>query len=465
MRSRTNRPDPDGRGAAPYGWSPMLVLAAVNLVDGAEKSLVAGALPLLQDEWGFSDTWGGAIPAADAAISAVVLLPAGYLADRVTRTRLLAIVVLSWAVLSTASAAAVSFAMFFAVRFVLGAANALDNPPASSLLADFYPSRSRGRAFGTQRIALALGTAIGLAVGGGVGELLGWRAPFLVMALPGLAVALLCARLVEPPRGGLDRAHHEAGPYRPPGEETPTEATGDGPSGSGGTPLPGAAGPRGQLRLVRTLLSIPTVRSLYLGLTLTLLGLQGVVFWLPSFLERTHDLTEGRAAALTGAVFLLTSLPGSLVGGALGDRAGLGRPGGRIVVVAASVAAGAGLLIAGLVVPVLAPQLLLVAAAVFVLSFSVPNYAAATADVIPAPVRGTGFSVFTLLVSVGGALGPLLVGLVSDLGSLRLALVVAVLPALVGSPVVLRAAATHDADVASARAAVAPTLAPRRDRG
>ena len=39
-----------------------------------------------------------------------------------------------------------------------------------------------------------------------------------------------------------------------------------------------------------------------------------------------------------------------------------------------------------------------------------PNFAAATADVLPARIRGTGFALFTFLLTLGGALGPLVVG-------------------------------------------------------
>ena len=119
-----------------------------------EANFIPGVLSLLQDEWGFGDTAAGAIPTAMAIAGLVVTLPAGYLADRHNRTTVLALVVASWSVFTLASALATSFAMFFAIRVLLGTAAHIDNPCSSSLITDFYPAESRARVFALQRAAL-----------------------------------------------------------------------------------------------------------------------------------------------------------------------------------------------------------------------------------------------------------------------------------------------------------------------
>lgn len=422
------------------GWLPAIVLVSVNLVDGASDSIVAGVLPLLQDEWGFSDTLGGAIPTAAALMGIVVLLPAGWMADHLRRTRILAVVVGVWALLTTASALATAFWIFFATRLVLGAANHLDNPPASSLLADFYPARIRGRVFGYQRVAHTLGGAFGILVGGVVGQLLGWRAPFLVMVVPGAIVACACLSLREPARGESDRLD-ETGAI----DETDAELAAE---------LGPRLGAREYLREVRAVLRIPTIRLLYLGVTVTFLGLNAIAFWLPSFLERSYDLGEGAAAAITGGVGLPAALAGSIVGGAWGDRRAAVARRERIVFMNTTLLLGALGVIVAFAVHVLAIQMFISLFAVFFILVSIPNFAAATAEVLPARRRGTGFAAFTFVLVAGGALGPLLVGALSDAtGSLRLALAAAALPAIPGAFVVRRAAHTIDADAEAARAA------------
>jgi MFS family permease len=439
-----------GSATAPFGWRPAAVLTAVNLVDGAESAVVIGALPLLQDEWSFSDTWAGAIATAASIAGLFALLPAGWMADHLRRTRVLGFVLATWALLTTASAAAVAFWMFFLVRVVLGAAMHIDNPPASSLLADSYAPGLRGRVFGYQRVAFVVGTALGIGIGGGVGDLLGWRAAFLVMVVPGLVVAWLCWRLPEPTRGALDTVVDPTAPADVPDaralvlEELELGTLDD---------LEHGGGARGQLRRVRETLRIPTVRILYLGLTVAFLGFNGIAFWLPTYFERTHDLSEGAAAGITAVAAVIAGLGGSITGGVLGDRRERRAVGGRVEIVVVSLGVGGVFLLAGIAVSALALQVLLITIAAFTLSLSFPNFAAAAADVLPARTRGTGFALFTFLLTLGGALGPLIVGGVSEVtDSLGLALAVGVVPTLPGALVVTRARATIAADMAAARA-------------
>ena len=436
---------------APFGWRPAAVLTGVNFVDGAESAVVIGALPLLQDEWGFSDAWAGAIATAAAIAGLAALLPAGWMADHLPRPRMLGFVLATWAVLTTASAAAVAFWMFFLIRVVLGAAMHVDNPPASSLLADSYPPAMRGRVFGYQRVAFIVGTGIGIGIGGGVGDALGWRAAFLVMVVPGLVVAALCWRLHEPERGALDR--DEAGPAVIEAlalgelEEIRTDGR-----------------MRQELARVREALRIPTIRMLYIGLTVAFLGFNGIAFWLPTYLERTHDISEGAAAGITAGAAVLAGIGGAYLGGVIGDRRERRRVGARVEVVVLSLAVGGVILIAALLLPGLGPQVAALVAAAFVLSLSFANFAATTADVLPARIRGTGFALFTFLITIGSALGPLVVGGISEAtGSLGLALGICVVPTLPGALVVAGARATAAADTAAARSSVAPDYAAGSD--
>jgi MFS family permease len=201
-------PPRDGISAhdpAPFGWAPLVVLMAVGFVDAMESRIIGGALPLIIEEFGLSDTMAGAVPTAITIAGAIVTLPAGYLADRYHRTNLMALVVLSWAFLLVGTALAGTFAVFFAMRIVLGAADTIDNPSSSSLLGDLYPPLTRAKAYGWQRVTTFVGGALGTTFGAVVGALLGWRWAYAFMIVPGLVCAWLCWRLREPVRGFMDR--------------------------------------------------------------------------------------------------------------------------------------------------------------------------------------------------------------------------------------------------------------------
>jgi MFS family permease len=206
---------------------------------------------------------------------------------------------------------------------------------------------------------------------------------------------------------------------------------------------------------VRETLRIPTVRRLYVGLTVAFLGFNGLAFWLPTFLERTHEVSEATASGVTAVLALIAGVGGAVVGGVLGDRLAAKGADKRIALVGISLILGAGALLTALAMPSFAAQAFVLTIAAFLLTLGFPNFAAAAADVLPAATRGTGFALFTFLLTLGSALGPLIVGGVSDAtGSLGIALAVSALPTIPGAFVVLRARSSIAADIARARGEV-----------
>jgi MFS family permease len=449
-----------GSRVGPSGWRPAAILTAVVLVDSIDQGLVPGTLSLLQDDWGFSDTLGGAIPTAALVVGFCALVPAGWMADHLRRVRVLTLVVASWAALTVLSGLAVSFWTFFVVRMALGGASHVDNPVSSSLLADFYPPLARGRVFAVQRLSFVVGTGVGIGIGGLVGEWLGWRAAFLVVVIPGLVVAALVATLHEPVRGALDRpdlldqhhgldAHDAAQTVR--AEAEPPAALLDEIDDT--APRLGAGGVRAYLGDFRGTLRIRTVRTIYFGLTMTVLGFNGIAYWLPTYLERDFDLSEGGAAVITGVVAITAGLLGAVLGGALGDRVEATRVGARVRLTGLSLFVGSALVLLGFSLEALPTTAVVVGLGATLLSFAFPNLAAAAADVLPARRRGTGFAMFGFLLTLGSALGPLVIGAISEAtGSLQLAILLAVFPAIPGSLVVLGGYATFATDAATARA-------------
>ncbi len=377
-----------------------MILTLVVLIDALDQGIVPGVLPLLQDEWGFSDLWAGAIPTAALLVGFVALVPAGWMADHLVRVRVLTVVVASWALLTTASGIAVAFWMFFLVRMVLGAAANVDNPISSALIADYYPPRLRGRVFAVQRLAYVVGTGVGILIGGAVGEAFGWRAAFFVLVVPGLAVAGACLLLREPRRGALDADPSETAEPAPVGptatlEEIELDAERPEPSGSVGE----------YLRQFLDVLRIPTFRSIVVGVTVTFLGFNGIAFWLPTFFQRHHDVSDATAGAITAVVAVGAGVLGTWLGGALGDRREARAAGGRIQLTFATQVIGAPLLAVGLAAPSLPVTVVAVLLGATLFSIGFPNLAAAAADVLPARRRGTGFAMFGFLVTMGSALG------------------------------------------------------------
>lgn len=443
---RVRRGDP-----APFGWWPAVCIALVAAVDRIEYNLLAGALPKIQEEFGFGDAAAGGIATAGSIAAVVLLLPAGRLADRAHRTKTVAAVVAVWAVLTVGTGLAAGYATLFAVRVLLGAAGQLYNPPASSLLADFHPGSGRGRAFGFERMAYFGGLPVGVIAGGALAEYVGWRVGFFLVALPGIAIALLVLTLREPLRGTGDRL--TVWYQQEPGVPTEEEAQPPGASAAA-SPTPEAPAPESSARQqIGELLAIPTLRSVVAGLSIVFFGLGGLFYWMPSFYDRKFGLGEADAAAVAGGAGLVGIVAGIILGSRLGDRHHGVRPGWRITLGGAGLVLGTCALAGAVASPSLVPQVACFALANFGFAVALANLTAANADVVAAQRRGLGFAVLQMVMSLAGSLGPWLIGMVSDAtGSLGTAFAVVLAPLAVGCVVVLRARSTYDTDASRALA-------------
>ncbi|MGW0804697.1 MFS transporter [Nonomuraea sp. NPDC002799] len=437
-RRRLGSPPPGGISATdpnPFGWGPFVVLFVVGMVDRIEANLMAGVLPLLQAEWGFSDTAAGSIPTAAALAAAAVALPAGYLADRRSRTKIITVVVLCWALATLGSGLAAGFAVFYLMRVLLAAAEVIDNPAVGSLLADFYPAATRMQVYGWTRMTTYLG-GVGTLLGGVIGQAFGWRAAFLLMAIPGALTAILAWRLREPQRGQMDKIMATAGVPRPaPGVTEPPQA---------GVTVKPPFWPQ-----VRQVLAIRTLVLVSLGVMILTLGLGGVYFWLPSLMVRVFGMETGVASSISGGVSIVGVLAGTVIGTHLGKRLHGRVKGGRLLIGGSGITIGSVLLGVALLMSSPVALVVLVLLAITISSTAIPTCTACIADVVAARSRGLGFAVLQLLLTIGVAFGPLIVGLTSDAtGSLLLAMYALIVPMILGGLVVLGSRGPYEREAA-----------------
>lgn len=422
---------------APFGWWPAIAIGLVAFIDRVEVNLIAGALPAIQDHFGFSDTVAGAIPTAASIAAALLLLPAGRLADRAPRVATVVIVVLIWSLFSVLSGLATTFAMFFLVRIAIGAAGQLYNPPASSLIADYYPSRSRGKAFGIERAGYYMGLPAGVIIGGAVAEAFDWRAVFFIAAVPGVVIAIAMATVKEPLRGLGDRIDR----LRAGGADT---------ASTGGVHTTATIN-ASIIDEAKTLLKVRTLRGVIGAQAMLSLGVAGLFYWLPTFFERVEDIGESAASGLAGGVGGTGIVIGIVLGSRMGDKA---RPGGwRIRVACGFLLIGAIGLSLTVLIPGVPMRAAMVALACIGFAGAIPNLTAAAADVVPSASRGMGFALLQFLTTLGGAFGPLLVGFMSDtLNSISLAMLCLLPPLFFSIAILARVRSTYDEDAKTALA-------------
>jgi MFS family permease len=425
---------------------PLLVMAGVSLVDQIDTAVARGVLPVLEDEWHLSDTQLGLITSVFVVVATIATIPAGWVADHYRRTRVIGWTLLSWSGLILLSATAVNYVNLLVARAIMGVGQAVDDPASTSYLGDSYPARMRGRVFSATQVSFFLGTGIGLALGGWVGETFGWRWAFAVVGLPGAVVAIAAFRLREPRRGEAELP--ESMTWEEIAALPPREVT----HASGAEGLsPGQFARLASTELIsqlRMIFGIRTMRYVLIGVAALLFTVAGISTWLPIYYERYSDMSVTRATALVGVVLGVGGLIGTIGGGWFSDHYHHRWKGGRIVIVVWSAVLCAVLFMISFAVEPVGLRIALQFVGVVAAAGCAPGLRAAMTDVVPPDSRGVGASAMALTSSLlGTALAPVLVGAVSSLtGSLVTAFYITFPPVILGLMLLLRARHTLEDD-------------------
>jgi len=428
---------------------PMWVLGLVLMVDAADQSILRGVAPLLKSAFHVSDAAIGFLASAFVFVNALVTIPAGYLADRLHRKRVIAWTIVLWSGITALTGAAGSFVQLILIRAALGFGLGITEPSANSLLIDYYPGQQRGRAFSVQQLLNFIGLGVGLGAGGAVGSALGWRWAFVLVGLPGVVTALLVFRLREPRRGhgdaltmGIESSLDDASDQRPPlfehGLRTFT-----------------ADMIRGLRDDIKTIMSIPSMRLVLVGVGVLLFSVTGITFWLPVYLERFAHMTVTEASGAVGGMLVIGGVTGTLAGGSAADRFYGRIQGARVAIPAYCIMVATALFVVSFL-PIPTPLVLVLETlGVFVSTLSIPALRAGAGDAMPANLRGAGFAAFSLISIVGGAaLAPPVLGALSDATNLRIAFLICMPAVFLGALILLRARRHLDEDVAKVLMAV-----------
>jgi MFS transporter, Spinster family, sphingosine-1-phosphate transporter len=289
----------------------LAILAFINLFNYLDRYVVAALVESLKhSELALSDAQLGSLMSGFLIVFALVAPVFGALGDRYSRPRLIAFGVGCWSLATALSGLAGSFAALFAARASVGVGEAAYVTVGPSLLSDYFPRGQRGRVMAIFFCAIPVGSALGYVVGGLMGTHFGWRTAFFVAGIPGLALALLCLGLTDPPRGSQDPDE--------PGVEAPgVEAPGvEAPAPGSESATQSASGSRATyLRLLGNRPYVLTV----LGYAAYTFAMGGLAYWMPAFLERTRGVPAGEATVSFGIIVVITGFIGTFAGGWLGD--------------------------------------------------------------------------------------------------------------------------------------------------
>jgi MFS family permease len=240
---------------------------------------------LLQKEFALDDHHVGLLTAAFMicyVVAAPLIVP---LADRFPRKWIIAAGAFVWSLATLLTAVTHSYDDLLLRHAIVGIGEATFIALSPAFLSDLFPETIRGRVMGCFYIATPVGSALGYVVGGYFGHRYGWRAPFMVSALPGLMLAFGVLVLREPLRGASD---HLA--------DTVERGT------------------------VRGLLRNSAFLTVTLGAAMMTFAVGGMAAWMPTFQSRICHVPLERADRAFGGVTVIAGTIATLFGGWLGDR-------------------------------------------------------------------------------------------------------------------------------------------------
>ena len=270
----------------------LLVVYIFNFIDRQIVNILAEPI---SRELGLSDTQIGLMTGIAFALFYTVLgLPIARYADKVTthRGKLIAAALVIWSAMTAVCGLAQNFVQLLLARMGVGIGEAGCTPAAHSLIADRVPAERRASALAFYALGIPVGSLLGLMVGGLLADTLGWRMAFMVVGLPGIALAVVVLLVLKDGNRQLQTAAK-----------------------------PGAAPDTLWQSLTAVMRSRAYVLLLVAGSSASFLS-YGKGTWTTIFFQRSHGLSPGEVGFYFGLWGGLAGVAGTLLGGWLADRFG-----------------------------------------------------------------------------------------------------------------------------------------------
>ncbi|MGO8984572.1 MAG: spinster family MFS transporter [Terriglobales bacterium] len=370
-----------------YPRTALALLTTLNLFNYIDRSVLFAVQDLVKAEFHRSDAAFGLLTSVFFIFYMCAAPFMGPLSVRFSRKRVIVAGALVWSVATLLTAVTTSFNGLLIRHTLVGIGEASFVILSPTFVADMFPVEKRGRVMGVFYLAIPVGTALGYLLGGFMGPIHGWRAPFYVGAAPGVLLALLLLLIPEPPLGQFDA----------PEMKTPERDT------------------------VKGLIHNPAFLTATLGMAMMTFALGGLQVWMPTFLHRAHGYSLLQANMIFGLSTISNGLIASLAGGWISDRLLRRTRSAHYLVSAVSLALG----IPAMCVALFAsgrPMVVGIFVAEFLLLFNTGPLNAAVIDSVGPHVRAAALAVNIFVFHLlGDVPSPALIGYMSDKYSLRLA--------------------------------------------
>jgi MFS family permease len=376
-----------------YGWSVVTIFFFFVLLHQADKLLIGPLTENIIKDFNITNTQMGAVSMGAMIVGAVFYPIWGYLYDRYSRPKLLALSSFIWGATTWLNAIAPTYPIFLVTRSSTGIDDST-YPGMFSLVSDYFNPKVRGKVYGLLQFTQPLGYLLGMVLGLLLGGFIGWRGVFYITGSLGVVMAaVIFFGVKEVPRGQSEPEMADIivrGQYR------------------------------FDLQIATNLFKKPSLLLLFIQGFFGVFPWNAITIWFFYYLgsERGFNETTQLIVMVIAVLILAVGYP---VGGSIGDFFFKRNKRGRLMVSMIGVILGAIFLYFALNVPnenIILFTILLGLTAFF-MPFASPNVISTVFDITLPEIRSTAVSVQYFIESIGAASAPLIVGIIADQTSLK----------------------------------------------
>jgi predicted MFS family arabinose efflux permease len=391
-----------------HAYYVFVLLFLLFMFDWIDRQVIASLFPYLKQDWGLTDTQCGLLISVVYWCFVILVLPVSVLMDRWNRKTPIALMAATWSLATVGCALTRNFGQLFTARAIIGVGEAAYTPGGLSMISGLFPQRIRATMVGIWNAAPPLGIVLGVLAGGYIATHYGWRHAFGIVGLPGFIIGLLFFFVRD--YRAVDLAvtvHNERG-----SEAKRKMSKGD---------------------VFRQLVGTPSLMLTYFAYAGNMFLSVSLVNWLPTYFHRVENLPVDKASARASVLFLL-AIVSSALGGFLADRWQKKRANARMLLPALASAFVAVCTFSAFTFFREGPRYFVLLLSSLTGTFFPACGHAVTQDVVHPGLRATSSS-GNLLVQhfLGSALGPLIVGMLSDKYNIGTALAVVSLVPLISA--------------------------------
>lgn len=310
---------------SPSSHYALLVLLLAYILSFVDRNVLSLLVGPIREAFNISDFQFSLLHGLAFTLFYIVLgLPIGWLADRISRKKIIISGVFFWSLMTCACGFAKNFTGLFLARIGVGVGEATLSPATYSMLSDLYSAKNLRWATSIFAMGITIGSGTSYLIGGWMYDYLtrtnyqqfeilaqfsAWQLTFIGVGLPGFLIVGLMLFMREPKRVAHHQLDHEHIPVRQ------------------------------VISFLRQHFRV--YFSVMMSISMMAIVGYGTLIWYPEFLVRTYSISKTEAGAALGSIFIFAGTGGTFAGAwfsGLLQKRGYDDANIRVVMIAAIVA-------------------------------------------------------------------------------------------------------------------------------